>query len=617
MNIPLTERSNTITRDIDVDTSIGILKKLRQSDAQMFTGFESFDSLLDADFLNEMERLVGLVHTRGVSEEKPLLICFSGAGTSGRIAAMCSATFNDYLMEKGLSDYIICTYLIAGGDCALIKAQENAEDDGTTAIDDIKMLRSRLDEYHTFLYVGITCGLSATYVASQLHFLANDERAIKALIGFSPISLARDTYIDCHDLTIKDILMNLDNNDPMFVPLTPVVGPEPITGSTRMKGGSATKIILETVFHCVLNPVLNVRDCILKYADAMYAAYSQNTLLGEIIDSVVTALRYGGRLVYLGSGLSGCVGVIDASECPPTYGARFDTVRGFIEEGFDFFTSAHPEFESQEQASQHWNKIKNSGYYYRIDLSEFTNVVIHNLSSRDVVLFVGFQSLSQEVLSIKTRLEEMEALHYSIMLVNDEHKRRLKSFKNALNGMVPFEAIQVTSPDNGMSLGETSIQLEAAMDLPSETIVYSLKEFGLDKNTSELSAFALKLILNAITTAGHIQSGKVFHNLMVDLRISNKKLFHRAIGIISKIAKLEEKESRRCLLESIYRRTDFPNDLSVENYVEAASGVESIVPIALLRASNLFTLEEAMEVLRKEPIVRQALIRSLNQSGYQ
>jgi len=119
-------------------------------------------------------------------------------------------------------------------------------------------------------------------------------------------------------------------------------------------------------------------------------------------------------------------------------------------------------------------------------------------------------------------------------------------------------------------------------------------------------------VLNALTTGGHILSGKVYQNRMVDLRISNNKLFHRTIGIIQHITGISADAAKRYMLRSIYK-TDrvTPPMLHAKpsEHVKASTNVPKIVPKALIMAVGRTTLAEAEKLLKKEPIVRAAIER--------
>ena len=109
--------------------------------------------------------------------------------------------------------------------------------------------------------------------------------------------------------------------------LCPVVGPEALTGSTRMKGGTATKLVLETIFwHALAATTAHtpptaaaMAGSLRQYEVAMRAAYREPEAVAELVGLAGAALTAGGRVLYVGDGPFGIVGLIDSSECPPTY----------------------------------------------------------------------------------------------------------------------------------------------------------------------------------------------------------------------------------------------------------------------------------------------------------
>jgi len=99
---------------------------------------------------------------------------------------------------------------------------------------------------------------SAGYVAGQLVYSMDQPHFTTVLLGFNPVALARDTPIENWNLTFRQVASRLNQAQakdyadgvapPRHYILNPLVGPETLTGSSRMKGGSATKFILETIF---------------------------------------------------------------------------------------------------------------------------------------------------------------------------------------------------------------------------------------------------------------------------------------------------------------------------------------------------------------------------------
>ena len=127
----ITEYPSELTRSLDTATAIGKLRQLRQSDAQMFSGYASFPSICDAEILAQITRGSAVVEEcLAESEENVILLC--GSGTSGRFAFTVATLLN---RATGTKRFRYCN---SGGDSALLLPAERAEDDTTRAVKDFK-----------------------------------------------------------------------------------------------------------------------------------------------------------------------------------------------------------------------------------------------------------------------------------------------------------------------------------------------------------------------------------------------------------------------------------------------------------------------------------------------
>jgi hypothetical protein len=109
-----------------------------------------------------------------------------------------------------------------------------------------------------------------------------------------------------------------------------------------------------------------------------------------------------------------------------------------------------------------------------------------------------------------------------------------------------------------------------------------------------------------------VLDGKVYGNRMVDLRISNNKLYYRAIKIIQHIMNVPADRARRCLLRSIYETDRVNSALTtapISAHVQVATGRARIMPRALIMAGSRATHAQAEEILKREPVVRAAIDR--------
>ncbi len=214
-----------------------------------------------------------------------------------------------------------------------------------------------------------------------------------------------------------------------------------------------------------------------KAVQAVAAIRSEIT---RAIEIVVAALKQGGRLIYFGAGTSGRLGVLDASECPPTFRADPNMVQGVIAGGPDAM------FRSKEGAED----SREGGAQAVDEKAVGTNDVVLGIASGGTTPFVH------------------GALH---------HAKQLGAKTIFLSCVQPVpnepEADVILRPLTGPEVLTGSTRLKAGT--------------------------ATKLILNTITTLAMVQLGKVYENLMVDLQASNDKLWDRAARNVATITGLD------------------------------------------------------------------------------
>ena len=198
--------------------------------------------------------------------------------------------------------------------------------------------------------------------------------------------------------------------------------------------------------------------------------------IAAAIDVITERLSRGGRLVYVGAGTSGRLGVLDAAECPPTFNADPNQVVGLIAGGHEALLHAIEGAEdSPEQARQ--------------DLSEI------NLSGNDVVVGIAASGRTPYVLG---------AL---------EHAR-------------------------GLGAATIGFSCNPQADVCRHADICILPLVGpevLSGSTRMKAGTATKMVLNMLTTGAMVRLGKTYGNLMVDVQATNKKLIERSIGIVQRI----------------------------------------------------------------------------------
>ena len=195
----------------------------------------------------------------------------------------------------------------------------------------------------------------------------------------------------------------------------------------------------------------------------------------KLVNAIVLQMKNGGRLFYLGAGTSGRLGIVDASECPPTFGVDHGLVVGLMAGGDKAIRKA-VEF-AEDSSSLGWEDLKN-----------------HNITSRDVVIGIAASGTTPYVIGALKKCQEEKIITGCIVC------------------------------NEGSPVSEVS-------DYPVEVVVGP--EF-VTGSTRMKSGTAQKLVLNMISTSVMIKLGKVKGNKMVDMQLSNNKLVNRGTKMIIK-----------------------------------------------------------------------------------
>ncbi len=212
--------------------------------------------------------------------------------------------------------------------------------------------------------------------------------------------------------------------------------------------------------------------------------------IARLVDKVVTAFSQGGRLIYCGAGTSGRLGILDASECPPTYGTPHDMVIGLIAGGHKAILQAVENAEDNVQLGAE-------------DLRQL------NFNAKDVLVGIAASGRTPYVIG---------ALEYARSL-------------GAVTGAISC------NPDSPIA---------QRADIAITPIVGPEVVTG----SSRIKAgTAQKLVLNMITTGAMIKMGKVFGNLMVDVEATNAKLIERQIRIVMQATECERATAEQALAQ--------------------------------------------------------------------
>jgi len=237
---------------------------------------------------------------------------------------------------------------------------------------------------------------------------------------------------------------------------------------------------------------MSVEDAValmnLQDARAVEAVALQRQQIAAAIDLVVAAFRAGGRLLYFGAGTSGRLGVLDAAECPPTFRTDPQMVVGTIAGGDAAMFRAQEGAEDRAEDGAAAVDAKNAG-------------------DNDVVMGIAAGGTTPYAHGALRRARERGA------------KTVFLSCVQAVAGEPPVDVI--IRPLTGPEVVTGSTRLKAGT--------------------------ATKLVLNTITTIAMVQLGKVYENLMVDLRATNAKLQDRAKRIVATVTGLSAPESESLL----------------------------------------------------------------------
>lgn len=209
-----------------------------------------------------------------------------------------------------------------------------------------------------------------------------------------------------------------------------------------------------------------------------------------LVDIIAEKMGAGGRLFYIGAGTSGRLGIVDASECPPTYGVPFDWVIGLMAGGDQAIRKA-VEF-AEDDAHLAWK-----------DLSEYL------VSTQDVVIGIAASGTTP----------------YVVHGLKDCRERGITTGCITCNPGSP---------------------VAAQADFPIEAVVGP--EF-VTGSTRMKAGTAQKLILNMISTSVMIKLGRVIDNKMVDMQLSNNKLVDRGTKMLMKALDLDYEEANQRLLQ--------------------------------------------------------------------
>lgn len=218
------------------------------------------------------------------------------------------------------------------------------------------------------------------------------------------------------------------------------------------------------------------------------AVHQERRNISKAVDIIVESFKNGGRLFYIGAGTSGRLGVLDASECPPTFGTNPELVKGIIAGGLDALTKS---IEGAEDRHQDGERA----------------IIENGITDKDIVVGI------------------------------------------ATGGTTPFVHGALVKAD---MIGAATIFLCCNPDVyPAVNVDVIIRPVTgpevITGSTRMKAGTATKLILNTLTTAAMIKMGKIYENFMVDLQVKNDKLKDRAERIIMTVINLERSAADKLL----------------------------------------------------------------------
>ncbi|WP_352404614.1 N-acetylmuramic acid 6-phosphate etherase [Sporanaerobacter acetigenes] len=235
------------------------------------------------------------------------------------------------------------------------------------------------------------------------------------------------------------------------------------------------------------------------------------------VDAIAEAFQMGGRLIYTGAGTSGRLGILDASECPPTFGTEPEMVVGIIAGGLKAMTKAVEKSEDNFEAGcEDLKKIK--------------------LSSKDIVCGI---SASGRTPYVKGGLKYAREINCKTIAISNNLNAEISQY------------------------GDIKIEVDCGPEI-------------LTGSTRLKSGTAQKMVLNMLTTLSMVKIGKVYKNLMVDVKATNEKLVERTKKIVMEATNCNYKTA-----EEILKITNFNVKVAIVmiilncNYDEAKNRIDN------------------------------------------
>ena len=237
--------------------------------------------------------------------------------------------------------------------------------------------------------------------------------------------------------------------------------------------------------------------------------------IAKAVDAIADRLQNDGRLIYIGCGTSGRLGVLDAVECPPTYSTPPEMVEGLLAGGYQaMFKAVEGAEDNPELGVEDLKKI--------------------NFTKKDILVGIAASGRTPYVIGAMKYAKSLGATILGVTCCKDSEIDRLADI-----GIAPMPGPEVITGSTRMKSGT-----------------------------------AQKMVLNMLSTASMIKLGKVYGNLMVDVKPSNRKLIDRCVSIVRNATGISQKEA-----EAVLDKCDYRPKIAIvmiENKLDEQSAIEEL-----------------------------------------
>ena len=223
------------------------------------------------------------------------------------------------------------------------------------------------------------------------------------------------------------------------------------------------------------------------------AVEKEKKKIAAAIDLISEKFLQGGRLLYFGAGTSGRLGVLDASECPPTFGVEPTMVQGFIAGGDTALRNA---IEGAEDSAE----------------NEINDLITAQADTKDIVVAISASGNANYILTL---LKNARAKKIKTIGICNNKSAKMKDFSDIF-------------------------------------ICPIVKEEAIAGSTRMKCGTSQKMVLNMLSTGAMIKIGKTYQNYMIDVKPTNEKLKKRAINIVCELANVDKNKAIRTLEETDY-----------------------------------------------------------------